>query len=183
MSENEQTSSNRVAVGDLPVEIEQALTRYVEIQKESAALQEERYRLRDQIAAYMEGKDAWLISPEVDGARLSVRNTVKTVVDYDEVLLKERLGEDYKLILWPDPAKIKKNLSRVAPLLTSILEEIGSPSQEAIKAAILGGKIKKELFVGAFEKRQSRTFSVSHERGQSVNESGDAYDEDADSAR
>ena len=179
MSENETTSSNRAIVGNLPVEIEQALARYVEIQKESTVLQEEKYRLRDQIADYMEGKDTWLISPEVAGARFSVRNTVKTVVDYDEVLLKERLGDDYPLILWPDPAKIKKNLSLVAPLLTPILEQIGSPSPEAVKAAISGGKVKKELFEGAFKKRQTRLFSVSHERSQNVNEDGDAYDDDA----
>lgn len=179
MSEQADTSSSPGAIGNLPTEIAQALARYVEIQKESTALQEERYLLRDQIAAYMEEKDAWLISPEVDGTRFSVRNTVKTVVDYDEVLLKERLGNDFRLILWPDPAKIKKNLSRVAPLLMSILEEIGSPSPEAVKAAISGGKIKKELFEGAFEKRQTRTFSVSRERGPNVKEDGEAYDDDA----
>ncbi len=178
MSETEHTSSHRVTLVNLPVEIEQALMRYVEIQKESAALQDEKYSLRDQIAAYMEGKDASLISPEVDGSRLSVYNTAKTVVDYDEALLKERLGEDYKLILWPDPAKIKKNLSRVAPLLMSLIEEIGSPSQDAVKAAILDGKIKKELFDGAFEKRQTRTFSVTRVRDQNVNENGNAYDDE-----
>ncbi len=178
MSENEYVSHTEVISGDLPAEIEQALRRYVEIQVESVALQDEKYRLRELISTYMEGKDASSISPEVDGQRLFVRNTTRTVVNYDEALLKERLGDDYKLILWPDPTKIKKNLPLVAPLLMPIVEEIGSPSQETVKAAIASGKVPKEVFDGAFEKRRSQSFSVSRDRGKSVAEDdGEAYDE------
>lgn len=179
MNQNSDEEAKTVTSG-LPAEIENALRRYIEIQKEAAALQEEKYRLRDLIGDYMKQKNAAMISPEVDGERLSVRNTVKTVVDYNEVLLKERLGSNYKLILWPDPAKIKKNLSHVAPLLMSIIEEVGSPSQDAVKAAIANGKIDKNVFSGAFEKRQTHLFSVSayHDRGQTVGEEAAGYDED-----
>jgi len=178
MNQNIDEEANTAASG-LPVEIENALRRYVEIQKEAAALQEEKYRLRDQIGDYMRRKDAAVISPEVDGERLSVRNTVKTVVTYNEALLKERLGSNYKLILWPDPAKIKKNLPCVAPLLMPIIEEVGSPSQDAVKAAIANGKIDKDVFSGAFEKRQTHLFAVSayRDRGQAVGEDAAGYDD------
>lgn len=178
MSENEYANNTNAVSGELPAEVEQALRRYVEIQVESAALQDEKYQLRELISAYMEGKDTASISPEVDGQRLSVHNRTRTVVDYDEDVLKARLGDDYKLILWPDPAKIKKNLPLVASLLMPIIEKIGSPSQEVVKAVVSSGKVPREVFDGAFEKRVSQYFSVSRERGASVSEDdAAAYDE------
>ena len=176
MSEYDETNRAATQTGALPEDIAQAVRRYVAIQRESAALQEERYRMRDQIAAYMARVGAATLTPEVDGTRMVVRNYVKNVVEYDEAVLKERLGQDYRLILWPDPDKIKKNLPKAAPLLMPILDEIGSPSPEAVKAAIAGGKLRKEQFDGAFERRQTQTFSISRERGPGIREDGGAYD-------
>ncbi|MGI5870008.1 MAG: hypothetical protein ACOX9C_11260 [Kiritimatiellia bacterium] len=180
MSESEETRQE-TPQGSLPEDIAQALRRYLEIQEETAALQAERHELRDQIAAYMASIGATTIAPVVDGTRVFVRNNVKQVIDYNEDLLKERLGPDYRLTLWPDPDKIKRNLPKVATLLLPIIEEIGSPSPEAIKAAINGGKLRKEQFDGAFERRQTQSFAVARERGAGGRVGEDDADYDADS--
>lgn len=182
MSEYDETNRGTSQTGALPEDIAQAVRRYVAIQRESAALQEERYRLRDQIAAHMAREGAASLTPEVDGTRMIVRHNVKSVVEYNEAVLKARLGQDYRLILWPDPDKIKKNLPKAAPLLMPILDEIGSPSPEAVKAAIASGKLRKEQFDGAFERRQTQTFSVSRERAAGVREDGGADEADAGGA-
>lgn len=177
MSEYDKSNSTESLATGLPEDIAQAVSRYVEIQRQEAALVEERHRLRDQIADYMGRIGASSMTSEVDGVRMVVRYAVKSVVEYDEEILRERLGPDNRLILWPDPDKIKKNLPIVAPLLMPILDKIGSPSPDAVKAAIAAGKLRQEQFDGAFERRQTKTFSIARARGADVVREEDAADE------
>ena len=165
MSEYDEANQAGTQASGFPDLVAQAVSRYVEIQRQEAALVEERHRLRDQIAAYMAHIGASSMASEVDGVRMVVRHAVKNVVEYNEEVLRERLGPDYRLILWPDPDKIKRNLPIVAPLLMPILDKVGSPSPEAVKAAIASGKLRQEQFDGAFERRQTKTFSIARARG------------------
>ena len=64
MSEYDETNRAATQTGALPEDIAQAVRRYVAIQRESAALQEERYRMRDQIAAYMARVGAATLTPD-----------------------------------------------------------------------------------------------------------------------
>jgi len=99
--------------------------------------------------------------PEVDGIPLKIRARETTEVEYDEILLRARLGDRYHAILTPDIAKIKRELPHLNSALEPFLPSIGSPSPDKVRAAIASGIMKKEEFDGAFTKSTRRVFSVS----------------------
>jgi len=114
----------------MPMEIEEVLIRYTEIQMQEQALKEEKALLQDRIDAYMErtGQSLWFLV--VVGRRLKVRCQKTVVVEYDEETLRERLGDRYPAILAPDLRKIRQHLPELQPTLAPMLSMIGSPSPE-----------------------------------------------------
>lgn len=140
--------------------VQEALKRYVEIQEQIAALESEKKRLRDVLAAHMQATGQQIWTPSLENKQLTVRYFPKTTFKYDEALLQERLGDTYLKILEPDPAKIKAHLSEVTPLLQPVLLQIGSPSREKVKAAVESGAVERHAFDGAFTKVDASVFSV-----------------------
>lgn len=140
--------------------VQEALKRYVEIQESVASLEDEKKKLREVLVAHMQetGQSIW--TPALDNKQLTVRYFSKTTVKYDEALLQQRLGDKYVQILEPDLAKIKVHLAEAAPLLQPLLQNIGTPSREKVKAAIESGSVDRHAFDGAFTKTDSSVFSV-----------------------
>lgn len=137
------------------------LRRYLAIQADEARLKEEKAGLQDQIAAHMRHERQNALFPEVDGQKLKVRFNETTVVRYDEDVLKTRLQERYRRILAPDPRKIRAHLDELAPALEPVLDLVGSPSAERVRAAVEDGTVTKAEFAGAFEKTVRRQVAVS----------------------
>ena len=55
---------------------------------------------------------------------------------------------------------IKTHLAEVTPLLAPLLQQVGSPSREKVKAAVESGVVERHAFDGAFTKTDSSVFSV-----------------------
>jgi hypothetical protein len=145
---------------ELPVEIERALRRYLEIQAEEQRLKEEKTELRERIGDHMAGLEMKYWYPKIDGQALKVRYRETTAVEYNESLLHDRLGDRYLAILSPDLRKIRANLDKLESLFTSVLSLIGSPSPEKVRVAIENGIVNKESFTGAFKKTVKRFVAV-----------------------
>jgi hypothetical protein len=144
----------------VPPAVEQLLLRYLEIQENQRQLDEEKARLRDQLAEYLRDWQAPFWHPVVGGQPLKVRVKRDTEVVYQEELLRQRLGERYALILRPDPAKLRKHLTEITGCLQPVLDLVGSPHRDAVRDAIGNGTVRKEEFAGAYEKKEKVTLAV-----------------------
>jgi hypothetical protein len=140
--------------------VQEALKRYVEIQEAVAKLEDEKKQCREKLVAHMHETGQSLWSTSLDAKQLTVRYFSKTTVKYDEALLQQRLGDTYLQLLEPDLSKIKAHLQEVAPLLKPLLQQVGTPSREKVKAAVEAGTIDRKAFEGAFTKVDSSIFSV-----------------------
>jgi hypothetical protein len=148
----------------VPSEIESALKRYLEIQHEERRLRQEKTDLQDKIGGYMAGleKKSWY--PAIDGQTLKVRYRETSSIEYNESVLRDRLGERYSAILAPDLRKIRLHLSEVESLFTPVLSLVGSPQPERVRAAIESGIVNKDEFAGAFKKTLKRYVAVGKAR-------------------
>ena len=144
----------------LTPEIEQTLSRYLEVQREERLLAEEKERLQEVLKSHLADMKGSYWYPVVGGCALKVRCHREVRIDYNEELLRKRLGSRYVHVLKPDIAKLRRHLSEVASYLTPALELIGSPARERVQEAIQGGLVRQEEFAGAFEKSVRRTIAV-----------------------
>jgi len=154
-----------LAVGETPVtyatpQINDALRRYLSIQREMKKLEDERLSLRDIIARHMHTQQKTLWNTKVDEADVGVRCIPQTVITYDEHVLRERLGNRYTEILDVDIKKVKEHLAEATPLLAPILGLIGTPSREKVRDAIEQKRLDVHLFDGAYTKTETQRFAV-----------------------
>ncbi|HEX9910403.1 MAG TPA: hypothetical protein VGA86_05940 [Desulfatiglandales bacterium] len=145
---------------ELPVEIEKALRRYLEIQAEEQKLKEEKSDLRERIGEHLADLQMKYWYPKIDGQAVKVRYRETTAIEYNESLLHDRLGDRYSVILAPDLRKIRLHLDKLESLFSPVLSLIGSPSPDKVRLAIENGIVNKESFTGAFKKTVKRFVAV-----------------------
>ena len=147
---------------DAPVtpEIERVLQRYLEIQRQDQALQQEKNELQQALARYLERAPDGMWFPTVAGTPVKVRYTREMVIEYNEPVLRQRLGERYVHVVKPDVRKIRSHLAELEPLLAPALAEIGSPDRERVRAAVEQGLVRTEEFAGAFRKQTRARVAV-----------------------
>ena len=148
----------------LTAEISQVLRRYLAIQEEERRLEEEKGQLKQRLAAHLRDLAGAFWYPEVDGQKLKVRCRRETQIEYDEVLLCQRLGPRYRQILKPDPHKVRRHLDELGDALAPVLELVGSPDRDRVKAAIASGVARREEFAGAFRRTARTLVAVSRFR-------------------
>ncbi len=153
---------------ELTPEIEKTLKRYIDIQAEQARLQEEKAQLQEKLKAFLAptGATQWQVA--LADERLKVIYREKTDVEYDEDVLRERLGDRYRMILSPDVRKIKAALGGLRDALDPYLPQIGSPDSEKVREAVQSGVVTTDEFRGAFVKHQHRTVAVTRFRKQAA---------------
>ncbi len=152
----------------MPESVARDLRRYLEIQDSERVLREEKSALQERLGSYLAGQRMNLWTAEVDGQSLKVRRQSVQTVEYNEELLRQRLGDRYPHILAPDPRKIRLHLDEIAPALAPYLEQVGSPQPQAVKAALERGLVAKEEFAGAFHKEIRERVAVSRLRASST---------------
>lgn len=163
MIESAQTSESaapNAASDATPIDTDAAIRRYMQIQREIAQLEREKEQLRDSLVQELEGKTPTKWHTTVDGKPILVTHQFRTVIRYDESVLRERLGEKYAEILEVDGAKLRKNRELVRPLLMPVLDTVGSPVSARVENAIRTGTLTVEDFRGAFQKTMTPYISV-----------------------
>jgi hypothetical protein len=145
----------------LPLEIDNSLRRYLEIQREEQRLKREKADLQEKIGEFMAGLKKKFWYPALDGEILKVRYRETSVIEYNESLLRERLGDRYSAILTPDLRKIRLHLGEIESLFTPVLNLVGTPVPERVRSAIETGIVKKDEFSGAFKKTVKGYVAVS----------------------
>jgi hypothetical protein len=140
--------------------IAQELIRYLEIQEQVRQLEEEKAAIKLRLEKSLESYAEPFWYPTVNNQPLKIRVKHDTEITYNEEMLRQRLGPQYPLILKVDPVKIRRQLAVIEPFLAPVLDQVGSPNREQIRAAIENGSIAKETFAGAFEKTSRTTIAV-----------------------
>ncbi len=140
--------------------LQELLEEYRQIDTKLKSLAEIKESLREQITAKLNEAASETETLEFDNEFVSVKVRRTEVVEYDEDLLQERLGEQYVSILEPDIKKIRKRLPDLQEVLTPHLPAIGSPSRDLVKQQIDSGAIPVDAFRGAFEKTSKETLYV-----------------------
>ena len=145
---------------ELTAEIAETLKEYTQIQQEESQLKERKRALQEKLKTHLRNKESNVWYPEVDGLRLKVSYRSVTEVEYDEEKLRARLGNRYRILLEPDLKKLRAELPNLGNELEPLLERIGSPSPERVKAAVGGGTVSADEFKGAFMKTVKEYISV-----------------------
>ena len=145
-------------------DFDDTLRRYVAIQRQAKQLEEEKQALRDRLVLHMSQQRRTWWKTQMDGTDINVKCTPITEVTYNELLLRERLGDRYVEILDVDLKKMKDHLPEAQPLLAPLLNLVGTPSREKVRDAIERGRIEPRLFDGAYTKTETHRFAVSSSR-------------------
>ena len=146
---------------ECPPELHETLRRYLVLQQEEQRLREEKKTLQAHLARYMTSQGLPLWYPEVDGRPLKVRHQSSTRIEYDEPLLRQRLGTRYSAILAPDWRKIRARLADLDRTLQPHLDIIGSPSPDRVRFAVEQKLVAVSDFEGAFRKITQDRIAVS----------------------
>jgi hypothetical protein len=145
---------------ELTAEIAETLKEYTQIQQEELRLKERKQALQEILKTHLRNKEPNVWFPEVGDVRLKVSYRCVMQVEYDEEKLRARLGNRYRTLLEPDLKKLRAELPNLGNELEPLLERIGSPSPERVKAAIEGGTVSSAEFKGAFSKTVKEYISV-----------------------
>ncbi|MCF7847751.1 MAG: hypothetical protein K9M45_02785 [Kiritimatiellales bacterium] len=156
---------------ELTEEIKSVLEEYTRLQQQEQELKERKHALQEKLKAHLRGDAKKVWYPEIGGKRLKINYRSVSHVEYDEELLRTRLGDRYKTILELNMRKLKAELPNLGSELEPLLDRIGSPSAEKVKAAIESGVASPGDFRGAFTKTAKEYIAVAtlHEsEGESV---------------
>jgi len=146
---------------DIPPELQDILRRYLVLQQEEQRLREEKKALQARLGRFMASEGLSICSPEVDGRLLKVRYQSGTRIEYDEPLLRRRLGPRYRDILAPDWRKVRARLADLDQALQPHLDLIGSPHPDRVRVAIEQKLVTVSDFEGAFRKIAQDRLAVS----------------------
>ncbi|MBN2704121.1 MAG: hypothetical protein JXR23_07915 [Pontiellaceae bacterium] len=144
----------------LTQEIEDTLREYTHLQKKEQELTQRKHELQDKLKSCFRGETQYIWNPEVDRTRLKVSYRSVPHVEYNEEILRKRLGDRYSALLEPDIRKIRAELPSLEEELKPLLDRIGSPSPEKVKTAVKSGTVTSEEFKGAFTKMLKEYVSV-----------------------
>jgi len=149
---------------ELTAGIAAVLEEYSKLQQEERDLRGRKHALQEKLKAHLRGDAKKVWYPEICGTRLKVSFRSVPQVEYDEDMLRSRLGDRYESILEPDLRKLKVALPRLGKELEPLLGQIGSPSPDKVKAALHDGVVSSGEFKGAFTKTVKEYISVAHIR-------------------
>ena len=167
--DDEEEVSPSLGVAETPaayntLSVDDALRRYLLIQKTMKQLEDERQALRDHLVRHMNQHRRTLWQTKVDDTEVNVRCQPLTTITYNEPLLRERLGARYVEILDVDLKKLKDRIEDVKPLLAPLLPFVGTPSREKVRDAIESGRLETSAFEGAYAKTETQRFMVTSAR-------------------
>jgi len=145
---------------ELTAGIAAVLEEYSKLQQEERDLRDRKHALQEKLKAHLRGDAKKVWYPEVGGTRLKVSFRSVPQVEYDEDMLRSRLGDRYESILEPDLRKLKAALPSLGEELEPLLGRIGSPSPDKVKKAIESGLVDSCDFKGAFAKSTKEYVSV-----------------------
>ena len=163
---------------DPRAELDEALARLHEVDERIDALQLDRKAIRDRITELLHYLGTDKLKVDAGDHTTSLRLIRRTVVKYDEDLLRDRLGDRYESILEPDMRRVRKHLPEIGHLLQPALDLVGAPSRDLVEQRILDGSLAARDFSGAFEKTTTDVLYVRRQASAADDEPG-AGDEDA----
>jgi len=142
-------------------EVEGMLRRYLAIQREERALKAEKEGLRDRIVDYL-GCSNVTWEAALGGRNIEIRVRVREDLEWNDVLLRSRLGSRYESILYPDIKKIREHMDEVAPLLRPALLSVGTPTRKSVWSAVSDGVVSRDEVAGVHTTRQRPILTVRH---------------------
>ncbi|MDT8390755.1 MAG: hypothetical protein RRC34_09645 [Lentisphaeria bacterium] len=153
--------SETIHINSLPSEAEAILRDYTRLQRQEKEIREEKLRLRQRLDVHLPHQAGHeTIWSELDGDRVKISRVVKTRVDYDEELLKKRLGGAYREILSPDLSRIRRKMRDIRSVFTPVLDIIGAPDPSRVREALNRGIVSPKDFAGAYDKKDEVSIAV-----------------------
>lgn len=154
-------SAETIQIKSLPSEAEVILREYARLQEREKGIRDKKLALRQRLDAHLpHTSDHEIIWSNLDGKRVKISRAVKTKVNYDEKLLKQRLGGAYKEILVPDLSRIRRKMHEISGIFKPVLDVVGSPDRFRVKQAIDRGIVSPVDFDGAYEKKEDVKIAV-----------------------
>lgn len=137
---------------ELTPQIATTIREYLELLKRERKIKGQKRQLSQKLAEHLEGHGSYVTwHTTVDDQDVVVKMMQREKGVWDEELLKQRLGERYKAVLMPDPAKIRLHAEVVRTLLDSIIEDVGSPNKQAVREALKEGSVSRDEIEGTLQ--------------------------------
>lgn len=150
-----------IQLENLDGEAEAILREYAQLQQQEKKIRDKKLALRQRLDTHLPHEtDHEIIWSNLDGKRVKISRAVKTKVNYDEKLLKQRLGGAYKEILVPDLSRIRRKMRDISDIFKPVLDMVGSPDRFRVKQAIDRGIVSPVDFDGAYEKKEEVNIAV-----------------------
>lgn len=145
-------------------EIIDLTTQYRRVILEIDGLEQQKLQLKTQIQQYIESQQQPSISIPLDNERVSLELKQQTSIEYDENLLKKRLGDKYRDILEIDAVKLRNWSIENKEIVWHMAEYLSAPSHNKIEAMIENGKLYERDLAGTFTKRTTSILYIVSER-------------------
>ncbi len=141
--------------------IDALLAKLIRVEDELIRLDEEKKRLRQELMSAMETMG--LKARQLGGATAVLRSRI--AVDYDDALLRERLGMKYAWIVEPVARQVKSVLLADPERYAELLCKTGKPSRKQVQLAIENAKVDPGAFQGAFTKTSITSMALRRHAG------------------
>ena len=132
--------------------ITKLLVEIKEIESKIEAMESEKQELRKKVIAVMTEKGSALEIIDLPIGKFKMVKKQVANVTYSEEILKQRLGNKYKLVLDLDAKQLRDHKVEVLQALGDKILDVGVISQNRVKAAVASGELAAGDFKGAFEK-------------------------------
>jgi hypothetical protein len=141
-----------------------SVARLMELKELEAQIAQEQAEVRAELAAFLESRAVKGWSGQIMGRPVRVTRQERTQITYDEDLLRQRLGERYRLVIGLDRKRLAQREEEVLRWLGDHAPEVCTVDREKVRAALEKGECSSDEFRGAFERKVTYTVALQTEK-------------------
>lgn len=134
--------------------------RLMELKELEEHIAREQAEIRAEIAAFLGARGATVWNGQVHGQSVKVTRQERAQITYNEPLLRERLGERYRLVLGLDRKAVTAREDEILQWLGDRALEVARVDRNKVKSALEAGTVSPDEFRGAFERKVSYTAAL-----------------------
>lgn len=142
-------------------EIRDMIEQVLKLRAQISQLEEEERRLRDAIGDYLKRDGRYLLTVLTSQGNTKLQRNERVRIDYDDNLLRNRLGDETWLKLSSiDRGRLKQHEQELPAWLGAHYAQVAALDRRKVKEAIEAGLLDGNLFKGAFTKEVQEVVSI-----------------------
>lgn len=136
------------------------VARLMELKELEAQIVQEQAEVRAELSEFLESRAQKGWSGQIMGRPVRVTRQERTQITYNEELLRQRLGDRYRMIIGLDKKRLTEREDEVLRWLGDHAVEVGRVDRDKVKAALEQGACSSDEFRGTFERKVTYTVAL-----------------------